>query len=299
MVGATGAYAEAVDAEAVLRTAKALSWLHVRQRPDRRFKVDAAAVLQDLLAGDADRSRRGEDSCLPLAYGRDMKLGFAFLAVNVAAWAGPAFADMTAHYVGPNDTRMLTIEIATEGDLRMTFGEDPDYFLTRAGRDYFVKTSAAGPTVMRQEDIATAMIEQVKRKVRQSPHKSEMAARLVEHGPVSIRKRKGVAYVLVREGKRGADDEPFLVVSDDPDLAQLAAAMRRQFDTGFRTLHGIFGVDSPWAVMEGMLDKGAPLVFLGMQLDTIDRARIPASHFVLPASPITLDAVRRDLATTP
>ena len=228
-----------------------------------------------------------------------MKLGFAFLAVVAAAWAGPAFADMTAHYVGSDDSRMMTIEIATEGDYRVTIGDHSHYFLTRAGRDYLVETNAAGPKVMRQEDIATVMIEQVKPNVRPSPHKSEADARLVARGPVSIRGRKGVAYGLILDGKSGADDEPYLVVSDDPALAPLAAVMRKQFAASIGTMHGIFGAENPWAFMEGMLDKGAPLVFLGMTLDTIDHARIPASRFVLPASPISLDAVRRDFATTP
>ena len=228
-----------------------------------------------------------------------MKLGFAFLAAVAAAWAGPAFADMTAHYVGSDDSSMMTIEIATEGDYRVTLGDDSHYFLTKVGRDYLVKTNAAGPTVMRQEDIATVMIEQVKPNVRRSPHKSEADARLVARGPVSIRGRKGVAYGLIFDGKSGGDDEPYLVVSDDPTLAPLAAAMRKQFAASIGTMHGIFGADSPWAFLEGMLNKGAPLVFLGMTLDTIDHARIPASRFVLPASPISLDAVRRDFATAP
>ncbi len=228
-----------------------------------------------------------------------MKLGFAFLAVVAAAWAGPALADMTAHYVGSDDSRMITIEIATEGDYRVTIGDHSHYFLTRAGRGYLVETNAAGPKVMRQEDIATVMIEQVKPNVRPSPHKSEADARLVARGPVSIRGRKGVAYGLIFDGNSGGDDEPYLVVSDDPALAPLAAVMRKQFAASIGTMHGIFGAENPWAFMEGMLDKGAPLVFLGMTLDTIDHARIPASRFVLPASPISLDAVRRDFATAP
>jgi hypothetical protein len=228
-----------------------------------------------------------------------MKLRFAFLAIVAAAWAGPAFADMTAHYVGADDMRMMTIEIATGGDLRVTFGDDTHYFLTKAGHDYVVETKAAGPTVMRQEDIATAMIEQVKPKLRRSPRTPEQDARLVARGPVTIRGRKGVAYDVTFDGKTGANEDPLFVASDDPDLAPLAAAMRKQFEASFGTRHGIFGADSPWAFMEGMLDMGAPLVFLGMKLDTIDRARISASRFVLPASPISLDAVRRDLAKAP
>lgn len=78
-----------------------------------------------------------------------MKLRFAFLAIVAAAWAGPALADMTAHYVSSDDMRMMTIEIATGGDLRVTFGDHTHYFLTKAGHDYLVETSAAGPTVTR------------------------------------------------------------------------------------------------------------------------------------------------------
>jgi hypothetical protein len=152
---------------------------------------------------------------------------------------------------------------------------------------------------MRQEDIATAMIEQVKPKVRRPPGTTEKDVRLVVRGPVSIRGRKGLAYDVIFEGRGGANGEPLFVVSDDPNLAPLAAAMRKQFDTGFKMMNGIFGNDSPFNGMAGILDKGAPLVFLGMKLDTIDHARIPEARFVVPASTISLDAVRRDLATTP
>ncbi|WP_332798729.1 hypothetical protein [Sphingomonas sp. PB2P12] len=226
-----------------------------------------------------------------------MKLGFACLAVVAFAWANPALADMTAHYVGPDETTMMTIEIASDGDLRMTFGDDTAYFLTHAGQDYHVETRAAGPMVMRQEDIAVAMIEQAAPKVRRSPRKGEKGVRLVARGEVGIRGRKGLAYGLVSEGRSEADDAPFLVVSDDPALAPLAAAMRRQFDTSFGTMHAIFGDASPLIGVTGMLAKGAPLSFFGFQLDTIDPAPISALRFVVPAAPLSLDAVRRDFAT--
>ncbi|KQN29408.1 hypothetical protein ASE88_10750 [Sphingomonas sp. Leaf38] len=82
-------------------------------------------------------------------------------------------------------------------------------------------------------------------------------------------------------------------------MESLAAAMRKQFDPGFRSKHGIFGSDCPFNRMAGILDKGAPLVFLGMKLDAIDHARLAEARSALRASPILLDAVGRDLATTP
>ena len=228
-----------------------------------------------------------------------MKFKF-ILSVVALAWAGPAFADMTAHYVGLDDQRMLTVEIAGDGDrdLRMTFQGDPNYFLTHAGRDYLVKTSATGSTVMRQEDISTAWIERWG-PARRSSRRSGQDVGLVARGMVSIRGRKGIGYVARGEGMSGQADEPVLVVSDDPTLAPLAAAMHRQFNTSFRTMQTLFGDASPWSGMAGIFDKGAPLSFLGMRLDTINRDPVPASRFVLPASPILLAEVKRDVASLP
>ena len=55
------------------------------------------------------------------------------LAAVALAWAHPAFADMTAHYVIDGDQSIMTMEIAANGDVRARFGSDASYFLTRAG----------------------------------------------------------------------------------------------------------------------------------------------------------------------
>ncbi|KQN31400.1 hypothetical protein ASF00_00910 [Sphingomonas sp. Leaf34] len=108
----------------------------------------------------------------------------------------------------------------------------------------------------------------------------------------------GDDWTELQRRARPNEDLEFLI-GNNPDLAPLAAAMRKQFDPSFMSMDGIFGSDCPFNRMAGILDRGSPLVFLGMKLDAIDHARLAEARSALPASPILLDAVGRDLATTP
>ena len=223
----------------------------------------------------------------------------AVLAVVAMSWAHPAFADMTAHYVIDDDHSIMTMEIAANGDLRARFGDDPNYFLTRAGQGYYVKAGPAGPLVMRQEDIATVMREQLAAEANPpSPKPQGKDVRLVARGPVSIRGRKGVAYTLNDTHARGPDDPPYMVVSDDPALTPLALAIRTQFTPSLGTMRILYGDTGGWDDMVALFASGAPLLFLGMELGTVDHKRLPASRFVLPAAPLSLDAVRRDFTAS-
>src|SRR4051794_4750150 len=88
---------------------------------------------------------------------------FAPLALLLALFASPALADMTANYVGPNNAMTMKIEVASNGDIRGETSNPNMYFLTREGHGYLVQASFKGPAVMRVEDIAVVMAEQVKR----------------------------------------------------------------------------------------------------------------------------------------
>ena len=221
------------------------------------------------------------------------------LAAVALSWAHPAFADMTAHYVIDGDQSIMTMEIAANGDVRARFGSDASYFLTRAGQSYYVKAGPDGPLVMRQEDIAAVMLEQLAAEPNPpSPDPHAKDVRLVARGAVSIRGRKGVAYMVNDKHARGPDDPPFLVVSDDPALTPLAVAVRMQFSASLGPIRILYGDAGGWDDMVALFARGAPLLFLGMELGRIDPARLPASRFVLPASPLSREAVRRDFTAS-
>jgi hypothetical protein len=82
---------------------------------------------------------------------------FAPLALLLALSASPAFADMTANYVGPNNAMTMKIEIASNGDIHGETSNPNMYFITRDGHGYLVQASFDGPAVMRVEDVGAVM----------------------------------------------------------------------------------------------------------------------------------------------
>jgi len=57
----------------------------------------------------------------------------------------------------------------------------------------------------------------------------------------------------------------------------------------------VLGSSNSFKSMQDTLKTGAPLVFTGMQLDTISQDTIPAARFALPAEPLKLEDVRKNM----
>jgi hypothetical protein len=223
-----------------------------------------------------------------------MKFVVGSLALFVVAFSTPAFADITANYVGATSADTMKIEIASNGDVRGDISNQNSYFITRDGHGYVVEASANGPVVMRVEDIVAVMAEQTK-KLPEMPadvDKIMPAFALVKGEQVTIRGRQGIAYYM---GSRSSTDRPTLVISGDPALAPLQIALDRQYDMSIEMMGHLLGTANPFSSMEDVLKTGAPLVFIGMELDTINDDPIPAARFALPAAPVSLDEVRKSL----
>jgi hypothetical protein len=222
---------------------------------------------------------------------------YAF-ALILAAVSKPAFADMTANYVGPNNVFTMKIEIAANGDIRGTTSNPNSYFITRGGHGYMVQASFNGPTVMRMEDISVVMTEQMKRIMPNMPSSIEdrpPSFDLNKGGIVTVRGRQGIAYYLGNAKTHSANEQPVIVISNDAKLAPLGVAMQRQFAMSAEAMSGVFGKSNPFAQLQGALKDGAPLVFTGMELDTVNTDPIPAAEFALPASPLSIEDVRKNL----
>lgn len=231
-----------------------------------------------------------------------MKFVKISMTIGLLAFATPALADMTANYVGPNGAMTMKIEIASNGDMRGQTGAQNAYFITRDGHGYLIQATFDGPAVMRVEDMATVMTEQMKKMMPNMPPANGDDApsfALAKGGEVTIRGRKGMAYYMgtAEDGKPIGD--PILVISTDPDLAPLGVAIAYQFSMSVVMMGQVLGGSNPLKGMQDILKTGTAIVFSGLQLDTVNHDLIPAERFVLPAEPLKIDEVRKTMGASP
>lgn len=236
-----------------------------------------------------------------------MRLLPALLALFLAA---PAWADTTATYSAQGGMMTMTVEVATTGEMRVTMGGkmleemkakapagiDLDQFgaIVRDGENYMIQPGPDGkPVVFRMRDAAAVMKDFLEAQLADLPKPPADVAdgpKLIARGTATINGRTGKAFY----GSDGKGN-PVAVISADPDLAELGAAMRRQFATSAQMM-GSVGFPAIGGPMDAMLAQGAPLALGGMELQTVTHAAIPASRFILPAEPASLDQVREMMA---
>ncbi|MEO5494154.1 MAG: hypothetical protein ABIR08_09015 [Sphingomonas sp.] len=223
------------------------------------------------------------------------------IACSSLAIATPAFADLTANYVGPNGFISIKIEVASNRDVRGATSNPNAYFITHDGHGYMIQASFDGPAVMRIEDMSLVMQEQMKKLTATMPKdaaKNVPTMELVKGGVVTIRGRKGIAYYMSTQAGGKPVGPPFVVISSDPTLAPLGAAMAYQFDMSVAAMGQFFAGTNPFKSVQDVLKTGAPLVFTGFELDTVTDEPIPAARFALPAPALSLEGVRKNMGAS-
>ncbi|MEA3038765.1 MAG: hypothetical protein QOE79_1278 [Sphingomonadales bacterium] len=213
---------------------------------------------------------------------------WAFLAIAAVA-STPARADLTATYVAANPGMELKmkVEIAANGNLRTDMSVPGLYLIKGGGHSYLIMAGPAGPIVQDAADVGAVMRERL---AQTDPHFCDAfaqapATRLVSRGTTTISGRPGEAFAFDRPGSRTE-----VVISHDPALAPLAAAMAAQSRESMALMP--CGPLPVFVQMQALLDSGAPLQFGPMQLDTVETGPIDPAHFVLPGAPLTREQVR-------
>jgi hypothetical protein len=219
--------------------------------------------------------------------------------------ATPAFADMTAVYETPAKNFRMTVEIAANGDLRGdVVGKPGTYSLTRGGKGYVVIATPNGVVVDSLDDLSAALKMVMKKRLNPSmlalmesvgPDLADARLTLTKGDDIIVQGRKGTPYYF--PGPRSPGVPPVMVISSDPELMPLSAAMAHQMvlsDSLQPT-----GLNNPFALdVETVMKTGAPVVFGGAELTTVSHDAIPAARFELPSSPERLeDVVKRIDAT--
>ena len=223
----------------------------------------------------------------------------AIIGTVLLALPAVAHADITAVYGAPNAPQpFMTLEIAANGDVHGTMLGGKTTFIVHAGHSFVIqKMPDDSLVVSRVEDVGTVMAERMAKlapemREQVAKHASEMA--IVANGTQTINGRTGDAFFMkLPDGK--TSDQPWAVISHDPQLAPLGTAMAGQFEMSMKLMQSVI----PPAAFQPMLDvlhKGAPVLMAGMTLQSVTDTPIPASEFVLPAAPQTLDQVRARMA---
>jgi hypothetical protein len=215
------------------------------------------------------------------------------LGGRILFWPRPAWADLTAVYSQPNN-RQSKIEIAANGDMRLGNGSGEPYYLIRDGEAYYVAAGPGHPIVMRADDIARAYAGQPTPSGGDWP---EPVARVP--GPrVSINGRSGVSYVPEKGADKG--ETAWIVLSDDPALAPLAEAWKKQLKLDAAIARPEYRrTAASMAAVSALLNKGAPLRLFFLNLASVSRAPVKADRFVIPRPPLSIDEVRDYLGVTP
>lgn len=238
-----------------------------------------------------------------------------------------AIADTTAVYKAKSKTNSITmtVEIADNNSVRYELSTGGPYGLILDGIDYFVDAGSREPVVDRVDDLVTAQVEAMAAlKPALKEHVPTTGTQLVPTGKVTINGRTGQAFAykfekstansaviifnphpqLSKVGKITTEEmsesegekalaQTVVVISHDPNLAQLGKAMAKQFSTSMRMMAGVIGnTPAPFRQMQTLLQSGAPLSFAGMELRSVNHATINPQRFELPAQPETLDQVR-------
>ena len=213
------------------------------------------------------------------------------LLLALTAAATPARADMTATYRHPRMAVTITVQVADNGDARMQFSTQPWWMQIVGGEAYAVYPRPGGSArVVRFADIERLFAERTP-PVPSAPTLERSS--LVRQGEASVAGYRGTAYFLTLPQIGGLSPYPVLVVSRDPTLAALSRPIIMQMDLSIAT-YRIAGTRIPpvFVAVRDTIGDGAPIIFMGCELQPIDRRPIDPALLRLPAPPVTLEELR-------
>lgn len=220
------------------------------------------------------------------------------LLLIFALLAAPAHAGTRATYVRPDGGRTV-IEVADNGDARIGPSDGPEYGLLVGNRFYLVEAGQDGPAVTRMDDIAAAMGLMLPRGFNEL---------LKPTRPGSVTKTEleadGTATIEGRTGRRfrmkHSDAPDRLVVSDDPSLRPVGAAMEGIAGASLLSMGAFFGREAAGDMLShirDMFSRGTPLLtFDGWTLTTVETAAIGQDRVKLPGKPLSPEAVAEHMA---
>ncbi|HEV2747335.1 MAG TPA: hypothetical protein VGW34_08570 [Allosphingosinicella sp.] len=229
----------------------------------------------------------------------------AALAILLAPQA--ALAGTRATYVDDQQKRIV-IEVADNGDARITPEGSEQYGILRGGELYAIGRDEGKVEVARIVDVAAALDQVMPPVFKQIFSAAGKAARpskmrIEPKGSRRVGGRGGFAYAVYGMDSEKPNEPAEIVVSKDPALRPVGRAME-EFMIGSTLMMASFigpAAADMAADMRAVFALGAPLDMAGkMKLVELGSADIPHEATELPAKPRTVDelvaGMKKDLA---
>lgn len=206
---------------------------------------------------------------------RGLFMGMLLASIWLCLCGNTAKTDLSATFSDPAGRGNLVIELAANGDGRITVDAD-DYFLIKSGQVYLVSAGPGGPRAMSVEAVAALQQRTVDEGsvAISSESGSRKPLEYVADGPVEVAGYGATAYRVA-----GAPNVAPVLLSDDPELADLGGAVAQWLDAmDAMTNPALRQQDNLKALRHGK----AMIGFAGMRLARIERTPIDPARLVLP-----------------
>lgn len=226
------------------------------------------------------------------------------LALALLAAATPLDAAKRATYTSA-DNQTLVIEVADDGNGRISGGDPAQFGLFRDGHFYLVSRKEDRWSVARMEDVATALgqaMPSIFRDLFGAAAAAPGALRIEPQGKRSHIGREGQIYhVTFGRSETPAKPTEYLV-SSDPALKPVGKVLE-QFTLAINMMMGAMigpAVREEIAETKALFALGTPLAIEGgLTLASIEDVDIAHERLELPAKPLTLQEVIAETVVTP
>lgn len=209
-----------------------------------------------------------------------MRMALWTFAATLVVWAQPGRADITAIYAlsGPRALgSTLIVEVADNGDARITADDGQTVAIRRDGTLYLARRDENGPFMVPSDEFAR--IEESKaREADGLPGLVELPpVRIEECGTEIVGGRRGVVLALLEQEETVCDPSFAFVVNSDADLAPVGPLVA--------AIVGGFGADAGFPLADQLREvfaRGTLIRSFMLRLESTSDAAIPASAFELP-----------------
>jgi hypothetical protein len=223
------------------------------------------------------------------------------LVTAVFGLSAPVCAGTLATYAGETPDKVMTIEVADNGDARISDGTDGDYGLMLGGHFYIVGSSGGALRVARIEDVAAA-IDQVIPPVFRGLLSGARTAparnfRAVRQGTRTVAGQTGTVYLVYGLNDQKPDEAQEIVLSSDPALRPIGAAMEQFMNAAIVPAAPLIGEGAAdiIASTRAIFALGTPLDVGRFRLTSLTDADVPPARLALPAKASTVDELVNEM----